>query len=159
MARLVEFQALAARPADAYPLHEFLADVRGGVWTELSAASVTVDAFRRALQRSYLNTVRTRLNPPAPAAAPAGGGGGRGGGAGNTNTDVRGALRAELRTLDAQLRTALGKTSDRATRVHIEDCRTEIANILKGGAGDSESDGGSGGGNEDLDDRWFWGHR
>jgi hypothetical protein len=155
MARLVEYQALAARPADAYPLPEFLADVRGGIWGELSAGSVTVDAFRRALQRSYLNTMRARLNPP-PAAA---GAGGRGGG-GSSNTDVRGALRAELNTLDAQLRSAIAKTSDRATRAHLEDCRTEIANILKGGATAAEGESaGAGGELTEWTDRWFWDHR
>jgi hypothetical protein len=159
MARLVEYHALAARPADAYPLLEFLADVRGGVWGELTAGSVTVDAFRRALQRSYLTTMRSRLNPPAAAAAPAGGGGGRGGGAGSTNTDVRGALRAELRTLDAQLRTALGKTSDRATRAHLEDCRAEIADILKGGAAAGDGAGAANDSDARGMDAWFWDHR
>jgi len=155
MARLVEYQALAARPADAYPLHEFLADVRGGIWGELSASTVTVDAFRRALQRNYLNTMRSRLNPPPPAA----GAGGRGGG-GSSNTDVRGALRAELNTLDAQLRSAIAKTSDRATRAHLEDCRTEIADILKGGASGASGEA-AGGGSElsEWTDRWFWDHR
>jgi hypothetical protein len=155
MARLVDYQATAARPADAYPLLEFLADVRGGVFTELTAGSVVVDPYRRALQRSYVNAMRARLAPPAAAAAPAGGGG-RGGAAGSTNTDVRGALRAELRTLDAQLRTALAKTTDRATRVHIEDCRTEIANILKGATSGGDDSGSAG---EDLSDRFFWEHR
>jgi hypothetical protein len=136
-------------------LLEFLADVRGGVFTELTAGSVVVDPYRRALQRSYVNAMRARLAPPAAAAAPAGGGG-RGGAAGSTNTDVRGALRAELRTLDAQLRTALAKTTDRATRVHIEDCRTEIANILKGATSGGDDSGSAG---EDLSDRFFWEHR
>jgi hypothetical protein len=134
---------------------EFLADVRGGVFGELTAGSVVVDPYRRALQRSYVNAMRARLAPPAAAAAPAGGGG-RGGAAGSTNTDVRGALRAELRTLDAQLRTALAKTSDRATRAHLEDCRTEIASILKGGT----ADGGAAGGGEDVQNEgFFWEHR
>jgi hypothetical protein len=155
MARLVDYEATATRAADAYPLMEFLADVRGGVFGELTAGSVVVDPYRRALQRSYVNAMRARLAPPAAAAAPAGGGG-RGGAAGSTNTDVRGALRAELRTLDAQLRTALAKTSDRATRAHLEDCRTEIASILKGGT----ADGGAAGGGEDVhNEGFFWEHR
>jgi hypothetical protein len=132
MARLVEYEALAARPANAYPLVEYVADVRAGIWSELRDGTVRVDAYRRALQRSYLNTVRSRLTPPAAGAAPAGGGrGGRGGGAGG-NTDVRGVLRGELRALDEQLAAALRKAADRATRLHLEDARTEIADILKG---------------------------
>jgi hypothetical protein len=133
MARLTEFEALAGRPANAYPLVEFVADVRAGIWGELADQTVRVDAYRRALQRSYLNTVRARIAPPAaPAGAPPAGGGGRGGrGGGGGNTDVRGVLRGELRTLDDQLAAALRRTTDRATRLHLEDARTEIADILK----------------------------
>ena len=144
MARLVEFEALSGRPANAYPLTEFVTDVRNGIWSELNDQSVRVDAYRRALQRSYLNTVRSRIAPPAaPAGAPAGGGGGRGGRGGGVggNTDVRGVLRGELRALDAQIVQALRRTTDRASRLHLEDARTEIADILKGKTGEGEVGG------------------
>ena len=49
---------------------QFLADVRSGVWGELSAAKVTIDPYRRNLQRSYLDIANNKLNAP-PAAAPA----------------------------------------------------------------------------------------
>jgi hypothetical protein len=149
MNRLVEYEALASNPADAYPLTEMLGDVRAGVWGELSMPAPKVDAFRRELQRRYLDVVRQRLNPPAAAADTAGGGrgGGRGGRGGGGLGDARGVLRGELRALDVQLKAALPKVSDRATRLHIEDARTEIADILKGrsGAGDEGGDEGQGG--------------
>lgn len=138
MNRLVEYEALGA-PGTGYSLIEYLGDIRRGVFGELAQNTPRVDAFRRALQRSYLETVKQRLNPPAPApaAAPAGGGGGRGGrggGAGGLG-DARGVLRGELRALDAQLKLAIPKAADRATRLHMEDLRTEIADILKGKTG------------------------
>jgi hypothetical protein len=102
-----------------------------------------VDAFRRALQRSYLDLVKQRLNPPVTPPDTAGGGGrggGRGGrgGAGGLG-DARGVLRGELRALDAQLKLAIPKANDRATRLHLEDMRTEIADILKGKTGSTDA--------------------
>jgi len=151
MNRLVELEATATQPGTTYPLTEMLDDVRGGVWTELTTPVPKIDAYRRSLQRAYLETVKQRLNPPAAPADSAGGGrgGGRGGrGGGGGLGDARGALRGQLRTLDAQLKVALGKATDRATRLHIEDARTEISDILKGktgGAADEGSDPGNGG--------------
>ncbi|HTR79752.1 MAG TPA: zinc-dependent metalloprotease, partial [Gemmatimonadaceae bacterium] len=69
LSRLIEIEAMPGRPADIYPLPDMLADVRHGIWSELSAPSVKIDAFRRALQHSYLDDVRAKINPPAPAAA------------------------------------------------------------------------------------------
>ena len=130
--RLVEFEALADNRAQAYGLLEMLAEVRGGVWTELGSGSVTIDPFRRELQRSYLTIVATKVNPPAP---PTGGGGGGGFGGFNAparaTSDVRAAFRSELRALDGQLQRAVGRTTDRATRAHLEEARDRIREILE----------------------------
>jgi hypothetical protein len=131
MARLVEFEAEAENPAAAYSLPVYLADVRGGIWGELGAGTVKIDAFRRALQHDYIDIVKNKVNPPAAAAAAApGGGGGRGGAAPLTSPDSRALLRAELKTLDGQLAVAAGKASDAMTRAHIADIRHEIDDAL-----------------------------
>jgi hypothetical protein len=44
--------------------------------------------------------------------------------------DARALARAELSALDAQLRTALLRTSDRDTRAHFEELRARIDRIL-----------------------------
>ena len=44
--------------------------------------------------------------------------------------DARAFFRGELKTLDADLKGALGKATDRATRLHIEDIQTQIAYAL-----------------------------
>jgi hypothetical protein len=141
MNRLVEYDALSGTPGSAYALTDYLMDVRSGIWGELSMPTPKVDAFRRALQRSYLDLVKQRLNPPATPADTTGGGrgGGRGGrGGGGGLGDARGVLRGELRALDAQLKLAIPKATDRATRLHLEDMRTEIADILKGKTASSD---------------------
>ena len=110
--RLVEQEtldgALAYRPLD------FLADVRKGVWREVYDGTTShIDAYRRNLQRAYVETLATRVN-----------------GAQAANNDARAFFRGELKTLDSDLQTALNRTTDRATRLHIEDIKSQIARAL-----------------------------
>src|SRR5262249_32213426 len=62
--RMIEQEALdgpvAYRPVD------FLLDLRRGVWTELDAAQVNIDPYRRNLQRSHLDLLSDRLNGRSP---------------------------------------------------------------------------------------------
>ena len=131
MERLIEFEALPATRRDAYPLSEMLADVRNGVWSELDAGSVRIDAFRRELQRSYLTQVNNKVNP-APFVPPAGFppefllqiGPAR------STSDVKALFKEELRSLDADVSRALGRAADRETRAHLNDVRDQIKRIL-----------------------------
>jgi hypothetical protein len=130
MARMMEFEALAAEPDEVYTVGTLLTDVRRGLWSELRAPSVEVDAFRRNLQRAYLDEVDRKLNPPerdaaattvaATAAAAAGAPG-----------DGPALLRGEMRLLDVELRNAIPRSADRTTRLHLEDARVRIARILE----------------------------
>ena len=79
-ARLIEQETIDGNRA--YSPVEFLATVRKGIWKELDAPQVKIDAYRRALQHTYLDDVNSKLNPVATAAAAAGGRGGGGGGRG-----------------------------------------------------------------------------
>jgi len=107
--RLIEQAALSDT---AYQPTEYLADVRLGVWSELSS-SQTIDPFRRNTQRVYLDTINNRLNGGT---APSG--------------EVRALLRGELRTLREQLVASAPGTADRATRYHLEDSIDMIDQIL-----------------------------
>ena len=83
--RLVEREAIDG--AGAYAPTDFLADVRRGVWTELAGgAPVRIDAFRRNLQRAYVETLAERVNGRQAA-----------------SDDARALFRQELRLLGAQL--------------------------------------------------------
>lgn len=129
--RIVEFEALAPAKRDAYTMSEYLQDVHAGIWGELSQASVSMDASRRELQRVFLAGVIGKLNPPAanlPAGVPpqlaAQFGPAR------ATSDIRSALRFELRTLDADLARAYPRAADRTTRAHIQDARDAIKQAL-----------------------------
>jgi hypothetical protein len=127
MARLMEQEALDG--VKSYRATEFLADLREGVFTELTQPVTVIDPWRRNLQRAYLEVVNDRLNGrAAPAIAmgarsitviPL-----------NNNDDARGLLRAELRSIAAQIAAKNGAVADRATRAHLDDLKDRIAQIL-----------------------------
>lgn len=127
-ARLVEQEVIDG--PNAYSPADFLADVRKGLWKELSQASVRIDAYRRNLQRAYLETANNKLNGPAPS-APAGLPAGLvPAGMFASSGDERPFYRAELKSLDAAIAAALPRSADRATRAHLEAARDQIARIL-----------------------------
>jgi hypothetical protein len=110
--RMVEQEAVDG--ASAYAPLDFLADVRRGIWSEIYAgASAPVDAYRRNLQRAYVDTLSNRIN-----------------GAQAQSDDARAFFRGELKTLDRDLETALPRQTDRATTLHIQDVRMQIARAL-----------------------------
>jgi hypothetical protein len=109
--RLVEQEAIDG--AAAYAALDFLADVRRGVFSEMYGGSAQpVDAYRRNLQRAYIETLGNRVN-----------------GAQAQSDDVRAFFRGELKTLENDLRGARVST-DRATMLHVEDLRQQIARAL-----------------------------
>jgi hypothetical protein len=123
--RMIEYEALARRPADAYTVADMLGDLRRGVWSELNQASPRVDVYRRNLQRAYLEAVETTLDPPPPPAnQPASQRPPR------WANDARPILRGELQELDRLAQQAIGRTNDPMTRLHLRDVRLEIQRLL-----------------------------
>jgi hypothetical protein len=111
LSRLVEQEALDG--VKAYKPTELLADVRKGVWKELDSSKIKIDAYRRNLQRGYLELISQRLN-----------------GRVAQTDDERPLLRGELKSLRAQIGQNLSKAGDRQTKLHLEDARDQIAKML-----------------------------
>jgi hypothetical protein len=110
LARLAEQGAVDG--ATAYTPVQFLGEVRRGIWSELGVAGRSIDPFRRNTQRLYLEVLDNRLNGVTP------------------QPEARALIRGELRTLRAQLVRAIPAATDRASRVHLEDARDQIDEIL-----------------------------
>lgn len=128
--RMVDYEALAARPGEAYTIANMLGDLRQGVWSELSQSNPRVDIYRRNLQRAYLDAVENTLAPPRPSPQTQ-----QGGPAGATQpprwpNDARPVLRGELQELDRLAQRAIGRTNDHMTRLHLHDVRLEIQRLL-----------------------------
>ncbi len=125
MERLVEAEAKLGD--DAYTLGEVLDQLRGEVWSEL-ARGVATDPFRRNLQRGYLERMEY-LMTEEPAQLPSFF-------RGSLNdvdvsqSDIRPHVRGQLTTLQGEIRSALNRTRDRATRLHLQDALVRIDQIL-----------------------------
>ena len=111
--RLVEQQTIDG--AAAYAPLDFLADIRKGVFSEVYGAAATpIDAYRRNLQRAYVETLSSRVN-----------------GAQAQSDDVRAFFRGELKTLESDLApNGSYRPSDRESAMHVQDLRIQIARAL-----------------------------
>ena len=127
-------------PAAAYPLVEYLGDVQAGLFDELQAGAPQIDAMRRQLQRHYLAKLAEQLAGFDSEVAPsinlitgrenyvqeflsAQGQG----------TDLRAAVRYNLKILAGEIEAALPAAADITTQAHLADLLDTIDSILSGG--------------------------
>lgn len=135
MERMIE---ISSRGGDVYTLPDLLADLRNGIWSELSDRAVTIDVYRRNLQRAYLDQLDAKINSRhsdpftiilsrspfpdprrhLPSDSPA------------AMADARAAMRVEIVTLRAEIVAALPRVRDTATRAHLQDALVQIDRIL-----------------------------
>jgi len=114
--RLIEFQALDG--GGNYGVTDLMADLREGIWDSyMGSGRVDVDVYRRNLQRGKLELMRSLLHPEGEDAEP-------------LMSDVRPALRGELRWLQGALEAAEGRAANDITRLHIQDLRAEVERAL-----------------------------
>jgi hypothetical protein len=107
---------------------ELFDDLRKGIWTELSSGR-TIDVHRRALQRAHIERLELLLTgsePNLPAnfrrfAGPQ---------INASQSDIRPMARGELKTLQANIRSAIPRTSDKMSKLHLEDALERINTIL-----------------------------
>ena len=120
--------------ANAYPLAEYMGDVRAVVFAG------ALDAHRRQLQRAYLERLGQIVNPPAPAGAVAGAGGR--GGAPQTpapftaapnvpRSDLPALARAQLRAVQALARTSGAAATNAVAKAHWADVVDRVTATLE----------------------------
>ncbi len=124
LSRLEEQEAQLGEKS--YAIGQLLADLRSGIFTELAGPAPKIDPYRRNLQRAYLELLGNLLNQPA-LPSMAAGGLGMTVLAVNTSDDCRGAVRAELKALQALV---VKPAAPKATRAHLEDLKDQIARVL-----------------------------
>lgn len=126
LGRVIENEAMNG--SNAYKITELFDDLRKGIWTELSAGK-SIDVQRRALQRAHIERLELLLtgnepNLPAQFRAFVGPQ------INASQSDIRPMARGELKTLQSQIRGAIGRTSDRMSKLHLEDALARIEKIL-----------------------------
>lgn len=112
-----------------YTALEMMGDVQSGLWSELKSRS-TIDAYRRNLQRAYLERLHylmTEEQPEVPARFRAF--------SSRTNVDVSQSdipalARFHLEELARDIRSALPRVRDTMTRIHLQDAQERIKTIL-----------------------------
>ena len=132
-ARLVRMSEAALVDPDAYSLVTFFEDLKNGVWSELDRGA-SVEAFRRSLQRSYLERLAFLMADPEAGenGGLASGSGSRGDEVSVLRSDIRPIVRAQLIALQAGARRAADDAPDTMTRYHLVDIAARIEDILEG---------------------------
>jgi hypothetical protein len=115
--RLVEYEAFAGNGYAPYTVADFLGDLRGGVWGELSGNNPQVNVFRRSLQRTFVAAMDVYLNPEGERAL----------------SDARPLVRAEMSNLAQAVGQAASRSRDRMTQLHLQEMEREIRRILEVG--------------------------
>jgi hypothetical protein len=123
------FRYEASGDANAYSAAEMMNDVRKGIWSELTSRKA-IDIYRRNLQKAFVERLITNLqtdNNPASAALAAFG-------VSSPNysktTDAISIVKAQLRTLQSEIRAALPAYKDAASRAHLQDVNDRITQAL-----------------------------
>lgn len=117
--RLIEAEAFKGR--NTYTIYQLFADVRKGLFSELNGTE-NINTYRRNLQRAFVARMEFLMTNEAGRFQ-----------ARQVNigqSDIRPAIRAELKALKIQVNAAKGKYSDRASKAHLEDLAERINNIL-----------------------------
>ena len=103
----------AMYPGQAYTVSMLVNEVVGDTFLELNRPKVTTSIFERNLHRNFLKMVDGRVN-----------------GSGASQTDLRPLLKDALRGLLAKIPSAIARSSDKITKSHLMDCKSDLEKIL-----------------------------
>ena len=126
LGRLIEAEAMLGN--STYTPLEMMAELRAGIWSELSRGR-TIDTYRRNLHRAYIERLEFLMTDQPPPNSGSGFGGSRAS-IDVSLSDIRPLVRAELNTLRGQIRAAIPRIADRMSRYHLEDAVQRINLIL-----------------------------
>ena len=128
--RLSRLADQAATAPGAYTIPDLFGDVRRGVFSEYAGGTTRVDAYRRNLQRAFVDQMERLISTPLVTPPPPGFTPFPGFTPPPRPADARAQARLELVDLQTTLRAAQSRTGDRATRAHTVDLLARIDQIL-----------------------------
>ncbi|MFT6873225.1 MAG: hypothetical protein ACJAVN_002243 [Roseivirga sp.] len=117
--RLIEAEAF--KGTNTYTIYQMFADVRKGLFSEL-ASGTEIDTYRRNLQRAFVERMEFMMTSEVSQFQART--------VDISQSDIRPVVKSELKTLQREVSNAIGRYSDRASRVHLEDLKDRIADIL-----------------------------
>ena len=125
MARMIENEALNG--SNSYSLNEMMVDLKDGIWSELEKGK-SIDVYRRNLQRSYISRLAFIMKNDQESRP--------GWEDYITNvkvnvSDIRSVTTGSLTELKKDLKKAIKKYSDKASKSHINYCISMIDEAMK----------------------------
>ncbi|WP_192347669.1 zinc-dependent metalloprotease [Algoriphagus sp. Y33] len=126
LGRVIENEALNGN--EAYKITELFDDLRKGIWSELPSGK-TIDVHRRALQRAYIERMEYLMTSDEPTVPEAY----RryvGTQINASQSDIRPMARGELKLVQRDIKSAISRTSDRMSKLHLEDALERVNAIL-----------------------------
>jgi hypothetical protein len=127
LARTIENEAVNGD--EAYSIIEMMEDLRASIWSELKQGG-EIDVYRRNLQRAHIDRLEylmTKKQTVIPASlrrffirsnVDA------------SQSDIRAVVRAELTEIKKQIKAAIGRTTDKMSKYHLQDAVVRIDLIL-----------------------------
>lgn len=112
--------------ANAYKITDLFKDLNASIFTELRGGNA--DAYRRNLQKAYVDKLVAIANPPAPAASSASTfmRTSSSSGLGADQTDVISVVKGQLRDLQKAIQASAASQSDSLNKYHLEDLSDRI---------------------------------
>lgn len=112
--RMAELEA-TRDPASIYPVDEMMTDLRRGIWKELGQNRVSIDLYRRNLQRAYIQVMEVQA----------------GGLFMRSSSEGASLIRGHMRDLQRDVDRAIQRTADNPTRYHLEDISARIRDVIE----------------------------
>jgi hypothetical protein len=124
------FRYEASGEKNVYTASEMVTDLRKGIWSEL-ASRKQIDIYRRNLQKAFVEQLAGNLKAETSAAMAAVAGRGFTLASDySRTTDAMSVAKAQLRSLQSEIRAALPAYKDAASRAHLQDVTDRISDIL-----------------------------
>jgi hypothetical protein len=124
LGRLAEAEILDSRRA--YPLDEFMVEVRRGIWSELEERRPAIDGYRRRLQRAYIERLGVFVRAGSEDEKDVD----RAENVLLARSDIPAVSRAQLVAIEREVERAAGRADDDMTRLHLDDVRVRLADLL-----------------------------
>lgn len=112
--RMAELEA-SRDPATIYPVDEMMTDLRKGIWKELEQNRVSIDLYRRNLQRAYIQVMEVQA----------------GGLFMRSSSEGASLIRGHMRDLQREVDRAIQRAADNPTRYHLEDISARIRDVIE----------------------------
>lgn len=116
---------------NAYSVAELLADLKAGIWSELTTGN-SIESHRRTLQKVYISALVNLINltgPPSPTGLPITtvtimGGDYR-------TSDIPSIVKAQLKELNTEVAAGIVNAKNMATKYHLSDIHDRITQALR----------------------------